>query len=255
MKLKLNKPLVFFDLETTGLNIITDRIVEISILKLHPDEKKEIKEFLVNPGIPISEKASSIHGIKDEDVKNKPSFAVVGNEIAAFIKNCDFAGYNSNKFDVPLLYEEFIRHNIDFDWTKSKFVDVQVLFMKKEPRNLSAAYKFYCDKTLENAHSATFDTQATFEVFMSQLDRYPDLVPDVAALSEFTSQNNNVDFAGRIILDDKGVEIFNFGKHKGKPVLDVFKSEPSYYDWMMKGEFPNNTKNVITAIKLRSFGK
>lgn len=255
MKLKLNKPLVFFDIETTGLNIINDRIIEISILKIHPDGKKEQKDFLVNPGIPIPEKSRAIHGIKDDDVAGKPSFGEVGHEIASIIKNCDFAGYNSNKFDVPLLYEEFIRHNISFDWSKCKFIDVQVLFMKKEPRNLAAAYKFYCNQTLENAHSASHDTLATFEIFKAQLERYEDLGSDVTALSEYTSQNNNVDFAGRVIVDEKGVEIFNFGKHKGKAVSEVFRVEPSYYDWMMKGEFPNNTKHVITAIKLKSFGK
>jgi len=255
MKLILHKPLVFFDIESTGLNITTDRIVEISIIKLFPDGKTEQKDLTINPTIPIPEKASSIHGIKDEDVKDKPTFDAVGHEIANFIKNCDFAGYNSNKFDVPLLFEELTRHNIEFDWSKSKFIDVQVIFMKKEPRTLSAAYKFYCDKNLENAHSSKADTQATLEVFMSQLERYPDLGTDVVSLSEFSSQNNAVDFAGRVILDEKKVEIFNFGKYKGRPVAEVFKAEPSYYDWMMKGDFASNTKQVITAIKLRSFGK
>jgi len=255
MKLQLTRPLAFFDLETTGINIVTDKIVEISILKVEPNGNEQVLNYRVNPEMPIPPKTSEIHGIYDADIADSPTFREIGKEIATFLKDSDIAGYNSNKFDIPLLAEEFSRNNIDFDWTKRKFVDVHVLFLKMEPRTLSAAYKFYCDKDLENAHSAEADTYATYEILKSQLERYPSMQNEVTFLSEFTSQNSNVDFAGRIIFNDQKVEIFNFGKYKGQTVVDVFKKDPNYYSWMMNGEFHSHTKQVITAIKLREFNK
>ncbi|BBD45113.1 MAG: 3'-5' exonuclease [Petrimonas sp.] len=252
MKLNLKNPLVFFDLETTGINITKDRIVEISLLKVHPNGKEEIKSRLINPEMPIPAQSTAIHGITDDDVKDSPTFKQVAKSLADMLEGCDLAGFNSSRFDVPMLSEEFLRAGVDFDMSKRKFVDVQIIFHKKEQRTLEAAYKFYCDKELQNAHSAEADTIATYEVLKSQLDRYPDLENDVAFLSkEYSSFNNNVDFAGRIIFDDKGVEVFNFGKHKGKPVAQVLRNEPSYYSWMMDGDFPLNTKQVLTKIRLR----
>ncbi|HBF95268.1 MAG: 3'-5' exonuclease [Bacteroidales bacterium] len=252
MKLNLKNPLVFFDLETTGINITKDRIVEISLLKVHPNGKEEIKSRLINPEMPIPAQSTAIHGITDDDVKDSPTFKQVAKSLADMLEGCDLAGFNSSRFDVPMLSEEFLRAGVDFDMSKRKFVDVQIIFHKKEQRTLEAAYKFYCDKELQNAHSAEADTIATYEVLKSQLDRYPDLENDVAFLSkEYSSFNNNVDFAGRIIFDDKGVEVFNFGKHKGKPVVQVLRNEPSYYSWMMDGDFPLNTKQVLTKIRLR----
>ncbi|MEA4995196.1 MAG: 3'-5' exonuclease [Petrimonas sp.] len=252
MKLNLKNPLVFFDLETTGINITRDRIVEISLLKVHPNGKEEIKSRLINPEMPIPAQSTAIHGITDDDVKDSPTFKQVAKSLADMLEGCDLAGFNSSRFDVPMLSEEFLRAGVDFDMSKRKFVDVQIIFHKKEQRTLEAAYKFYCDKELQNAHSAEADTIATYEVLKSQLDRYPDLENDVAFLSkEYSSFNNNVDFAGRIIFDDKGVEVFNFGKHKGKPVAQVLRNEPSYYSWMMDGDFPLNTKQVLTKIRLR----
>ncbi len=252
MKLNLKNPLVFFDLETTGINITKDRIVEISLLKVHPNGKEEIKSRLINPEMPIPAQSTAIHGITDDDVKDSPTFKQVAKSLADMLEGCDLAGFNSSRFDVPMLSEEFLRAGVDFDMSKRKFVDVQIIFHKKEQRTLEAAYKFYCDKELQNAHSAEADTIATYEVLKSQLDRYPDLENDVAFLSkEYSSFNNNVDFAGRIIFDEKGVEVFNFGKHKGKPVAQVLRNEPSYYSWMMDGDFPLNTKQVLTKIRLR----
>ncbi|HMM16260.1 DNA polymerase III PolC-type [anaerobic digester metagenome] len=252
MKLNLKNPLVFFDLETTGINITKDRIVEISLLKVHPNGKEEIRSRLINPEMPIPAQSTAIHGITDDDVKDSPTFKQVAKSLADMLEGCDLAGFNSSRFDVPMLSEEFLRAGVDFDMSKRKFVDVQIIFHKKEQRTLEAAYKFYCDKELQNAHSAEADTIATYEVLKSQLDRYPDLENDVAFLSkEYSSFNNNVDFAGRIIFDDKGVEVFNFGKHKGKPVAQVLRNEPSYYSWMMDGDFPLNTKQVLTKIRLR----
>ena len=252
MKLNLKNPLVFFDLETTGINITKDRIVEISLLKVHPNGKEEIKSRLINPEMPIPAQSTAIHGITDDDVKDSPTFKQVAKSLADMLEGCDLAGFNSSRFDVPMLSEEFLRAGVDFDMSKRKFVDVQIIFHKKEQRTLEAAYKFYCDKELQNAHSAEADTIATYEVLKSQLDRYPDLENDVAFLSkEYSSFNNNVDFAGRIIFDDKGVELFNFGKHKVKPVAQVLRNEPSYYSWMMDGDFPLNTKQVLTKIRLR----
>lgn len=255
MNLELNKPIVFFDLETTGVNVATDRIVEISILKLHKDGKKEIKTRRVNPTIPISPESTSIHGISDEDVKDEPTFKSLAKSIAQFIGNADLAGYNSNKFDVPMLMEEFLRAEVDFDLTSRKLVDVQNIFHRMEQRTLVAAYKFYCNKDLIGAHGAEADNLATYEVLEAQIEKYPELENDVNFLSEFSKRGNNADLMGRIVFDENNVEVFNFGKHKGKPVEEVLKTESSYYDWMMKGDFPLYTKKVLTAIKMRSFGK
>lgn len=252
MQLNLKNPIVFFDLETTGINITQDRIVEISFLKVHPNGKEEIKSRRINPEMPIPPQATAIHGITDEDVKDCPTFKQVARSLAEQLEGCDLAGFNSSRFDVPLLAEEFLRAGVDFDMSKRKFVDVQIIFHKKEQRTLEAAYAFYCNKKLDDAHSAEADTIATYEVLKSQLDRYPDLTNDVESLSkEYSSFNNNVDFAGRIIYNDKGVEVFNFGKHRGKPVMEVLAKEPSYYSWMMEGDFPLNTKQVLTKIRLK----
>ncbi|MDO5664233.1 MAG: 3'-5' exonuclease [Bacteroidia bacterium] len=252
MQLNLKNPLVFFDLETTGINITKDRIVEISLLKVHPNGKEEIKSRRINPEMPIPPQVTAIHGITDDDVKDCPTFKQVAKSLAEMLEGCDLAGFNSSRFDVPMLSEEFLRAGVDFDMSKRKFVDVQIIFHKKEQRTLEAAYKFYCDKELENAHSAEADTIATYEVLKSQLDRYPDLENDITFLSkEYSSFNNNVDFAGRLIFDENGVEVFNFGKHKGKSVAQVLRNEPSYYSWMMDGDFPLNTKQMLTKIRLR----
>lgn len=252
MDLNLSNPLVFFDLETTGINITRDRIVEISILKIHPNGKEEKKTRRINPEMPIPAESTAIHGITDEDVKDCPTFKQVAKSFADFLEGCDMAGFNSSRFDVPLLTEEFLRAGVDFDASKRKFIDVQIIFHRKEQRTLEAAYAFYCNKKLDNAHSAEADVLATYEVLKSQLDKYPDLENDVNFLSkEYSSFNNNVDLAGRIILNDKGVEVFNFGKHRGKSVSEIFEKEPSYYSWMMDGDFPLNTKQVLTKIRLR----
>jgi DNA polymerase III subunit epsilon len=251
MKLKLKNPIVFFDLETTGINVASDRIVEISYIKVFSDGKEEKKTYRVNPTIPIPKEASDIHGILDEDVKDEPTFVEIAQTIANVLEGSDLAGYNSNKFDIPLLAEEMIRAEVDIDFKKRKFVDVQVIFLKKEPRTLEAAYKFFCDKQLENAHSAEADTKATYEILQSQLDRYPDLENDIEKLSEFSSHNKNADFAGRIIFNDKNEECFNFGKYKGQKVEDVFAKDQGYYGWMISNDFPLYTKNILTKIKLR----
>ena len=256
MKLNLKNPLVFFDLETTGIDVTSDRIVEISYLKIYPNGDEESKTMKVNPTIPIPAKSTAIHGITDEDVKDAPKFGEIARALTKVFEGCDFAGYNSNKFDLPLLAEEFLRAGIDVDLKKRKFIDIQVIFHKKEQRTLSAAYKFYCDKNLLDAHSAEADTKATYEVLMAQLDRYSDLPNDVDELSKFSSHNRNVDFIGRIIFDEDDCEVFNFGKYKGQRVEEVLKKDPGYYGWMMGGQFPLHTKNVLTSIKLRgAFGK
>ncbi|HEC42174.1 MAG TPA: 3'-5' exonuclease [Bacteroides sp.] len=255
MELQLRNPIVFFDLETTGINVASDRIVEISWLKIMPSGEESSYTQLVNPTIPIDPKAIAIHGITDEDVKDKPTFKDIGRSLAKDLEGCDLAGYNSNRFDIPLLAEEFLRADIDFDMSKRKFVDVQVIFHKMEQRTLTAALKFYCQKDLEDAHSAQADTLATYEILKAQLDRYDDLENDVDFLSGFSTQNRNVDFAGRIILNDKDEEVFNFGKYKGEPVEEVLKKDPGYFGWILKGDFPLYTKNVLTKIKLRAFGK
>ncbi len=253
MNLNLANPIVFFDLETTGVNIVKDRIVEISVLKIFPNGKEEQKTIRVNPEMHIPEEASKVHGIYDEDVKDCPTFKGIARELAHYIEGCDLGGYNSNRFDIPLLAEEFLRVEVDFDMSKRKFVDVQTIFHKMEQRTLSAAYHFYCGKSLEDAHTAAADTQATYEVLKAQLDRYEGTLENsIDFLSKFSTQNKNADFAGFIIYDEKGVEVFNFGKNKGVPVEKVLKEQLGYYDWIMKSEFPLYTKKVLTEIKLRS---
>ena len=252
MELNLRNPLIFFDLETTGVNAAKDKIVEISYIKVYPNGKEESNTIRINPGRHIPEEATAVHHITDDDVKNCPSFKDVAKELSRVFEGCDIAGFNSNRFDLPLLVEEFLAAGVNIDMTKRKFIDVQTIFHKMEQRTLVAAYKFYCGKNLEDAHSADADTRATYEVLKAQLDRYPSLQNDVDFLSEFSTQNKNVDFAGRIIYNDKNVEVFNFGKHKGCPVEEVFRTiDRGYYDWMMQGDFHQNTKNVITNIKLR----
>lgn len=256
MELNLKNPLIFFDLETTGTDTVKDRIVEISYLKVFPNGKEEIKTRRLNPEMPIPPSATAIHGISNEDVKDCPTFKQIARSLATQMEGCDLAGFNSSRFDIPLLVEEFLRADVDIDFTKRKMIDVQVIFHKKEQRTLEAAYKFYCDKELTDAHSAEADTVATYEVLKAQLDKYPDLENDMEKLAaEFSSYNNNVDFAGRIILNDEGIEVFNFGKHKGKPVAEVLKNEPSFYAWIMDADFPLNTKQVLTKIKLREMNK
>jgi len=268
MKLNLTKPLAVFDLETTGTNVGTDRIVEISIIKIHPDGREETLTRRVNPGIPIPPEVTAIHGISDDDVKDEPTFAMLAPLLNQFLANCDLGGYNSNKFDIPLLVEEFLRAEVDFDIKGRRFVDVQNIFHKMEPRTLKAAYKFYCNKEIVNAHSAEADTRATYEVLLSQIQRYQGaeyadkdgkistpVTNDIKALHEFSFQNRNADLVGHIIFNDKNQEVFNFGKYKGRPVAEIFSIEPSYYDWMMKADFPLYTKKIITGIKLRGFNK
>ena len=253
MQLNLKNPLVFFDLETTGINIVKDRIVEISYMKVHPNGKEECKTRRINPEMPIPPESTAIHGITDEDVKKCPTFKEIAKTLASEIEGCDLAGYNSNRFDIPLLAEEFIRAGVDIDFSKRKFVDVQTIFHKMEQRTLAAAYKFYCDKSLENAHTAEADTLATYEVLKAQLDRYSELKNDIKFLSQYSSYTNNVDFAGRMVYNDKAQEVINFGKYKGKLVEEVLKTDPGYYAWVMNGDFPLNTKKVLTEIKLRGF--
>lgn len=251
MKLNLTKPIAFIDLETTGVNVASDRIVEISILKIAVDGNKETKTKRLNPTIPIPKGASDIHGIKDEDVKDAPTFKQIAKNLMQFIEGCDFGGYNSNKFDIPLLAEEFLRAEVDFDVKNRKLIDVQNIFHQMEQRTLAAAYKFYCNKELENAHSAEADITATHEILEAQLECYQTLKNEIDFLHDFSSRSNSADLAGRIIYNSKGIEVFNFGKHKDKPVEEVLKKEPSYYNWMMEGDFPLYTKRVLTEIKLR----
>jgi DNA polymerase-3 subunit epsilon len=253
MELNLKNPLVFFDLETTGTNITTDRIVEISYLKIHPNGKEESKTRRINPGVPIPAESTAIHGISDEDVKDCPSFKEIAKSLATQIEGCDLAGYNSNRFDIPLLAEEFLRVDVEIDFSKRKFIDVQTIFHKKEQRTLSAALKFYCDKNLEDAHSAEADTKATYEVLKAQLDRYGDLKNDMAFLADYSTFTNNVDFAGRIVYNEKKEEVINFGKYKGRLGAEVLKSDPGYYGWIMQGDFSLHTKKVLTNIRLREF--
>ncbi|MCK4880731.1 MAG: 3'-5' exonuclease [Bacteroidales bacterium] len=255
MRLNLKNPIIFFDLETTGINIASDRIVEISYLKVDLNGNETSKTMRVNPGMPIPEKVVAIHGISNEDVKDAPTFNEVAKSIARDFEGCDLAGYNSVRFDIPLLAEEFLRSGVEIDMKRRKFVDVQVIFMKMEPRTLSAAYKFFANKELSNAHSAEADTLATYEVLQAQLDRYPNLENDIGKLAEFSAYTRNVDFAGRIVYNEDDVEVFNFGKHKGKPVSEVLDKDPGYYGWMMNGDFPLYTKKVLTSIKLSSIKK
>ncbi len=252
MKLNLKRPLIFFDLETTGTNINNDHIVEICYLKIYPNGNEESKTMRINPGIHIPETSSAIHGIYDADVADCPKFKEVAKNIAKDFEGADIAGFNSNRFDVPLLVEEFLRAGIDIDLSKRRFIDVQVIYHKLEQRTLSAAYKFYCGKNLEEAHTAEADTRATYEVLKAQLDRYPEILEnDINFLSEYSTFSKNADFAGRIVYDDNGVEVFNFGKYKGMPVTEVFQRDPGYYGWILNGDFTLNTKDVLTKIKLR----
>lgn len=264
MKLNLKNPLVFLDLETTGINIVTDRIVEIALLKINLDGSEESREMRINPEMPIPPYSSKIHGIYDEDVKDAPTFKEVARTLAQFIEGCDLAGFNSNRFDIPLLAEEFLRVGVDIDLKKKKFIDVQAIFHKMEKRTLAAAFKFYCHQELDGAHGAMADTRATYDVLKAQLDLYQEaeyedpqghvskpVKNDVEALCNFSAYDRNVDFVGRIVYDDNGVEVFNFGKNKGIPVEKVLREQPGYFGWIINGEFPLYTKKVLTAIKLR----
>lgn len=253
MKLNLTKPICFFDLETTGTNISKDRIVEISILKVYPDGKEESKTWLVNPEMKIPKEVIAIHGITDEDVKDKPTFKEIAKEIHNFLKDSDLGGFNSNRFDIPILAEEMLRAEVDFDMKNRVSVDVQTIFHKMEQRTLSAAYKFYCDKNLDEAHSAEADTKATYHVLKAQLERYDILENDTKFLAEFSSRKQYADFAGFISYNKKGEECFAFGKHKNKRVVDVMEDEPGYFGWLLNADFPLYTKKVLTAIKLRNF--
>lgn len=248
MKLNLKRPLVFFDLETTGTSITRDRIVELSYIKVYPDGTKEEKCRRINPEMHIPEASTAIHHITDEDVKDAPTFRQIANSLNQQLKDCDIAGYNSNKFDVPLLIEEFARAGINFQVAGRNFVDVQNIFHKMEQRTLIAAYRFYCGKDLTDAHSALADTRATYEVLLGQLERYDSLENDVEKLAKFSRSGRAVDLAARVVLDDKDVPVFNFGKYKGQPVKDVFRRERSFYSWIMQGDFPKNTKDVLTAL-------
>lgn len=251
MELKLNRPICFFDLETTGIDITKDRIVEIAILKVFPNGNKESKTWLVNPQMPIPAHATAVHGITNEQVAGEPPFAELAPLVHNMIKDSDLAGFNSDRFDIPLLAEELLRAGVDFDMKNRVSVDIQTIFHKKEERTLSAAYKFYCNQSLENAHSAEADTMATYEILKSQLDRYPDLENDMKSLSEFTTRKKAIDFAGFIALNDKGQEIFTFGKYKNRLVDEIFDTDSGYFGWIQNADFPLYTKKVLTAIKLR----
>ncbi len=251
MQLNLKKPIVFFDLETTGVDITHDRIVEISIIKVLPSGEEQEKTRRINPGMPIPPEATAIHHISDEDVADCPMFKQIARSLANELTGCDLAGYNSNRFDIPMLDQEFQRAGVKFDFSKARFVDVQTIFHKKEQRTLVAAYRFYCGKELDGAHSANADTRATLEVLKSQLDRYDDLPNDIAELSKFSQMNRNVDFMGRLVFNDDDKEVINFGKYKGRLAEEVLRKDPSYYDWILKGDFAQNTKDCFTRIKLR----
>ena len=253
MKLNLKNPIIFFDLETTGTDITNDRIVEISLVKVFPNGDREVKTKRINPEMPIPAEATAVHKITDEDVKDCPTFRQIAKSLASYIEGCDFGGFNSNKFDVPLLVEEFLRAGVDVDLKKRKFIDVQNIFHKMEQRTLVAAYKFYCGKSLDDAHSAEADTLATYEVLESQLDRYADeLVNDVEFLAGFSAHKRTADFAGLIAYDDNDVEVFTFGQHKGRSVEEVFRERPSYYEWMRTSNFPAYTKKLLTEIYIRT---
>ncbi|MBO5902044.1 MAG: 3'-5' exonuclease [Alistipes sp.] len=251
MNLQLKRPIIFFDLETTGVDTSRDRIVEISMIKVGVDGSKQIKTRRINPEMPIPAEATAVHGITDEDVKDEPTFKQIAKSLAQFIEGCDFGGFNSNRFDLPVLVEEFMRAEVDVDFKRRNYVDVQNIFHKKEQRTLVAAYKFYCDKDLENAHSAEADTMATYEVLEAQIERYGDIGNTVEELAAFSTHGQTVDFAGRIALDDKGVEVFTFGKYKGRSVAEIFEKEPSYYTWLQNGDFPRYTKKIFTEIYVR----
>ncbi|MDR1896964.1 MAG: 3'-5' exonuclease [Prevotellaceae bacterium] len=250
MKLNLKNPVIIFDIESTGLNIAKDRIVEISVIKVFIDGREEFKTRRINPQMPIPPESSKIHGITDEDVKDCPIFKEIAKSLFSYIEGCDLVGYNLFKFDVPLLVEEFLRAGVNVDFRKRKIVDVQNIFHKMEQRTLAAAYKFYCEKVLKNAHTAEADTRATYEVLQSQLDRYPELQNDMKFLSDFSARTRNMDYAGRIIMDQDNVPVFNFGKYKGRKVKEIFAIEPTYYSWMMNGDFTLDTKRVLSEIRL-----
>lgn len=252
-QLNLTRPIIFFDIEATGLQIARDRIAELSYIKVFPDGREESKTLRFNPEMHISAEATAVNGIKDEDVADCPTFKEKSGELTAIFQSCDLAGFNSNVFDVPMLVEEFARAGSDFDITKSKLVDVQTIYHKLEPRNLIAAYKFYCNKDLHNAHTAMADTQATYEVLKAQLEKYgKELQGNVGWLSEFTRRNRNVDLAGRIAYDEQGTEVFNFGKYKGRAVTDILRSDPGYFSWIMQGDFTQNTKQTLLRIRLKA---
>lgn len=251
MQLILQRPIIFFDLETTGTNITHDRIVEISIIKVLPSGEEQERTRRINPEMPIPAEATAIHHITDADVANEPTFRQLAKSLAEIFADCDIAGFNSNRFDIPLLLEEFHRAGIVLDLSKTRFVDVQTIYHKMEPRNLSAAYKYYCGQDLEAAHSANADTRATLEVLKAQLDKYPELTNDVKALSEFSCHNRNVDFAGRLIYNDANKEVINFGKYKGQLAEDVLRRDPGYYSWVQQGDFQQNTKDAFARIRLR----
>ena len=251
MELKLIRPICFFDLETTGIDVVKDRIVEISVLKIFPNGNKESKTWLVNPEIDIPKSATEIHGITNEKVAQEPTFREVSKVVYNMMKDSDLAGYNSDRFDIPLLAEEMLRAGVDFDMKNSVSVDVQTVFHKMEQRTLAAAYRFYCDKSLEDAHSAAADTHATYEVLKAQLERYDDLENDVKRLSEFTTRRHTADLAGLIVYNKEGDEVFSFGKHKGKKVAEILEEEPGYFGWMLNADFPLYTKKILTGIKLR----
>ncbi len=253
--LELKKPLAFFDLETTGVNVAEDRIVEISVIKLNPDGSEEVMTELVNPGMPIPKESSDIHGITDDKVADKPSFKQLAPKIKAFIGNSDLSGFNCLKFDVPLMVEEFLRNEVDFEMKGRKVIDVQNIFHKMEQRTLVAAYKFYCNGNLTNAHSAEADTRATMEVLLAQVDKYDELNGDVQMLHEFSRRGKAVDFAGHIIENEQGEAVFNFGKNKGKTVVEILKAQPGYYSWMMDAQFPSYTKKVLTELRVDAFNK
>jgi len=253
--LQLKRPIAFIDLETTGVSLSTDRIVEIAIIKLSPDGSRQVKRKIINPEMPIPKSSSDIHGITDEMVKDAPTFKQAGNEIKMFMENCDLGGYNSNRFDVPILMEEFLRAGMNVDLSTRKMIDVQHIFYTMEPRTLTAAYKFFCEKELVDAHSAEADVEATIDVLMAQLKRYENLGDSVESILGVIGEDKIVDYARRFCFDDKGNECFNFGKHKGRTVADVLKAEPQYYDWMMRGDFPLHTKQKLTEILNRTLLK
>ncbi len=255
MNLKISKPLCFFDLETTGINVSSDRIVEISVLKIYPNGNKESRTWLVNPGIKIPQEAINVHGISNEMVVNEPNFSQIAHEVKSMINNCDLAGYNSDKFDIPLLAEELLRADIDFDIDNIHTIDVQNIFHKMEQRTLAAAYKYYCGKILDNAHSSKVDTLATYEVLESQLKKYSELENDVKFLSNFSKRGKNVDPAGFIKLNENEIPCFSFGKHKGKSVEHVMQNEPGYFGWILNADFPMYTKKVLTKLRLEKFNK
>ena len=250
MKIKLNRPICFFDLETTGGNVGKDRIVEIAILRVDVDKKESKRVWRVNPEMEISFQAIEVHGITNEMIENEPNFAHYSNEIYQFLKGCDLAGFNSIRFDIPILVEELIRANVEFDFTQIRMIDSQVIFHKKEPRNLSAALQFYCNKELKNAHSAMDDTIATYEVFKAQIEKYDDLESDMDFLNKYSNRYNNLDFAGKIRIDNDDDAIFAFGKYTGQKVVEVFRKDKGYYSWIMKGDFPEYTKKIFTKLQL-----